>query len=81
VVRGKYAPRTLLTPRRVVSLQRGEQFRFPQLEPLHPELEPVAVALPEPVVVQLPHETGEVAVLKRVRKLRGWVKNPGSVSI
>jgi hypothetical protein len=39
------------------------------------------VALPEPVVVQLPHETGEIAVLKRVRKLRGWVKNPGSVSI
>ena len=61
----------LLVSRRVVPAQRGEQLGFTLLEPLHAELEPVAVALAEAVVVELPDERREVAVLERGGQLRG----------
>ena len=49
-------------PRRVVSFERGEQLGPALLEPLHAELEPVAVALAEAVVVELPHEGREMSI-------------------
>eukprot|EP00982_Pelagococcus_subviridis_P000063 617-Pelagococcus_subviridis.AAC.1 len=60
---------SLFVSRRVVPPKRRQELRLPLLEPLHAKLEPVAVAFPEPVVVQLPHERREVAVLERVRKM------------
>mmetsp|Transcript_1593 Transcript_1593/g.6577 ORF Transcript_1593/g.6577 Transcript_1593/m.6577 type:complete len:428 (+) Transcript_1593:266-1549(+) len=61
----------LLVSGRVVPAQRGEQLGFTLLEPLHAELEPVAVALAEAVVVELPDKRREIAVLERGGQLRG----------
>ena len=50
-------------------LERGEQLGLALLEALDAELEAVAVALAEAVVVELPHEGCEIGVLERVRQL------------
>mmetsp|Transcript_1022 Transcript_1022/g.4568 ORF Transcript_1022/g.4568 Transcript_1022/m.4568 type:complete len:210 (+) Transcript_1022:2526-3155(+) len=60
----------LLGPRRVVPAQIGEQLGLTLLEALDAELEPVAVALAEAVVVELAYEGGKVGVLERPRQLR-----------
>ena len=49
-----------------MSLQRRQQFRFPSLESLHPELIRIAVTLSKPIIIQLSQKGGEIRVFKRL---------------